>query len=56
MRLCSAGLRRFAADHGLDFHDFVRNGIDADRLPQNDVMVEEMVAVAKRREAMNEQG
>lgn len=56
VRFCSAGLRRFAISHGLDFQDFVRNGIDAELLPQNDIMVEEIVAVAKKREAMNEQG
>lgn len=56
VRFCSAGLRRFANKHGLDFQDFVRNGIDSDLLPQNDCMVDEIVAAARRREALNEQG
>lgn len=55
LKLCSAGLRRFANKHGLDFQDFVRDGIDSGLLPQNDAMVEEIVAQARLREAMNEQ-
>lgn len=55
-RLCSAGLRRFAEKHGLDFQEFVRNGIDSDLLPKNDSTVEEMIEQAKRREEAHGQG
>lgn len=29
---CRAGARAWAAQHGIDFRDFVRNGIEAERL------------------------
>ena len=29
---CAPGMRKFAERHNLDFHDFVKNGIDAEIL------------------------
>lgn len=55
-KLCSAGLRRFAAKHGLDFQEFVRNGIDSDLLPKDDSMVQEMIEQARLREGAHGKG
>lgn len=49
-----ARTRKWFASHGLDFRDFVRNGIDAeDLLATNDNMSEirRVVAIAEKREA-----
>lgn len=44
MRFCSKGLRRYAAHLGVDWSDFLRDGIPIERLEQmDDVYVQEIV-------------
>lgn len=56
LRYCTTGLQRGAARWGLNFRDFIRNGIEADRLPQDDPMIQRMIAQAKLREKANGEG
>lgn len=51
LRYCMPGARRFFTRHKLDWHSFVSEGIDADKLPKDDAMVEAAVGVAVKREA-----
>jgi len=49
---CLSGARLFFKKHGLDFRDFVRNGIDAQKLKRttnNDDMCLKLIASAKSR-------
>lgn len=47
---CVRGMREFAAKHGLDFRDFVRNGIAAeDLLATGDGMALKIVRAAEER-------
>lgn len=53
---CVRNSRIWAASHGLDFKDFVRNGVAASKLiATGDVLAEELVDVA-REELRNGQG
>lgn len=49
---CASGARRWFHDHGLDFHDFMKNGIPADLFISNgDALSEQVVRhTLKRRE------
>lgn len=47
---CSKGVRKFFADHNLDYTDFILNGIDADiLLAIDDIMAHKIVEVARGR-------
>jgi hypothetical protein len=47
---CSRGGREFFAKHGLDWSDFLKNGIDADVLRViDDEMVRQVIKVAEAR-------
>ncbi|OCG31605.1 hypothetical protein A9G29_06165 [Gilliamella sp. Fer2-1] len=49
-RQCSAGGRTFFKRHGLDWSDFLKNGIDAEILLKiNDVMANQVIEQARRR-------
>lgn len=49
---CRAGSRNFFEKHGLDWRDFVRNGIDADKLRAlHDGLTDALVAWAEQRQA-----
>lgn len=49
---CNRGSRAFFARHGLDFAQFLKSGIEADRLEQlNDAMAQRAVDYAREREA-----
>lgn len=49
-QFCSRGARAWFKDHGFDYLDFVRNGIDADILIQtNDAFAARAVEQAKTR-------
>lgn len=46
---CLSNCRPFFARHGLDFRDFIRNGIDAEKLlATGDDMAARVVALAQR--------
>jgi len=47
---CSSGARSFFKRHGLDWSDFLKNGIDAEILLKiNDVMANQVIEQARRR-------
>lgn len=47
---CSRGGREFFARHGLDWSDFLKNGIDANKLREiNDEMVNQVILIAEQR-------
>lgn len=47
---CASGARRWFEAHGLDFKDFIENGIDADvLLATGDAMAERVVALKRER-------
>lgn len=47
---CSCGGREFFARHGLDWSDFLKNGIDANKLREiNDEMVNQVILIAEQR-------
>lgn len=47
-KLCSDGARGFWARHGLDWTDFLRNGIDGDKLlATGDAQAAKVVEVAR---------
>ncbi|MEC7118659.1 MAG: hypothetical protein VXW65_01995 [Pseudomonadota bacterium] len=49
---CSKGAREWFAQHGLDYRQFVRSGLDADTLlATGDAMAVKTVEQAKKREA-----
>ncbi|OCG15999.1 hypothetical protein A9G24_01245 [Gilliamella sp. App6-5] len=49
-RQCSSGGRAFFKRHGLDWSDFLKNGIDAEILIKiNDVMANQVIEQARRR-------
>lgn len=49
-RMCMAGTRKFFKRHGLDFHDFIKNGIESSVLIQTgDAMAIRVVEVASGR-------
>lgn len=51
---CRGGARHWAQAHGIDWHDFVVNGIDADKLTATgDGFALALVAWAKQCEASN---
>jgi len=53
MAYCNRGSRPFFERHGLDWGDFVRNGIDAELLiATGDAMALRLVDVAKGRESV----
>ena len=55
LKFCNRGARQFFEKHGLDWQDFVRNGIDADAFRAiGDEMGLKAVAEAERREARGE--
>ena len=49
VRYCNRGMRKLAANLGIDFDSFRKNGIDSDLLPQDDSMVQRAIARAKIR-------
>lgn len=50
-KLCSDGARGFWARHGLDWTDFLRNGIDAEKLlATGDAQAIKVVEVARGQE------
>lgn len=49
LRYCSKGMRAFFGRHGLDYLHFVRNGIEASKLPQDDSMVKAVIQQAELR-------
>lgn len=54
-RMCSRGARVFASRHGIDWNDFIQNGIDADVLTASgDVFALRAVKAAETRIATNE--
>ena len=45
-KMCAKGTRAFFLAHGLDFQDFLKNGIDAELLlATNDAMAKQVVEV-----------
>lgn len=47
---CSKGMRRLCEKYGLDYLDFIKNGISAEKLlsiTNNDWMVQQVVEVAR---------
>ena len=47
-KMCSSGAREFFARHGLDWQDFLKNGIDAEMLrATGDAMALQVVKVAE---------
>lgn len=49
-RMCSAGARDFFKNHGLDYSDFLKNGVDSSVLLQTgDAMAIRVVEVASGR-------
>lgn len=47
-KMCSKGARKFFARHNLDWHDFLRNGIDVEILEQiDDAMCQRVIEVAR---------
>lgn len=47
-RMCSKGARAFFETHGLDWQEFLREGIDSDKLEATgDIMALNVVKVAK---------
>ena len=51
-KLCFAGARPWFRRHGLDWQDFLANGIDAERLAATgDALVLRVIAIAQAREA-----
>ena len=52
--LCARGMRAFAEQHGLDYLEFVREGVDAGKLRKtNNAFAEMAIAVAEAEEAEN---
>ena len=51
LKYCSRGMRDFFTRHGIDWLQFVREGVDAGELPQDDAMARDVIAQAKQREA-----
>jgi hypothetical protein len=50
------GVRDFFARHNLDYRDFIRNGIDANKLieaTQSDAMALQVVSVARKEQEAN---
>lgn len=50
LRYCSKGMRRLCEKYGLDYLDFVKNGIDGDYLlsiTNNDWMVQQVMEIAR---------
>jgi hypothetical protein len=46
-KMCSLGARAFAKRHGLDWSEFLKNGIDSDKLlATGDAMARRIVEVA----------
>jgi LPS sulfotransferase NodH len=53
---CSRGARAWFAQHGLDYLDFVRQGLPAERLAAlGDALADAAVAQAVKREVLNGQ-
>lgn len=49
---CMRSVRPWFANHGLDFREFVRNGIDSSEIEHiDDAMMRRAIAEAERREA-----
>lgn len=47
-KMCAKGTRQFFVDRGWDFKDFLKNGIDAEKLIETgDAMALQVVEVAK---------
>ncbi len=56
LKYCNRGARQFFERHGLDWSDFLVNGIGADRLRQiDDAMAAMAIERAERREAASGQ-
>lgn len=52
LRYCARGVREFFGRYGLDYGDFLQNGVPADKLlkaSDNDAMAEAAVEVARGR-------
>jgi len=48
---CSRGIRLFCAKYGIDYSDFIKNGIDADKLlSYNDSMANQVVECKRGKE------
>lgn len=47
---CAKGLRKWCADKGVDYNDFVINGLDSSALDQfkDDLMVQELIKEAEK--------
>lgn len=53
LRYCSSGIRELFRRYNLDYHDFLVNGIDSEKLLEatnNDSMVQAVVEVANGRQ------
>lgn len=47
-KFCAGGTRKFFTKHGLDYSDFIKNGIMAERLLETgDAMAHQVVEIAK---------
>ncbi len=52
--LCVSGQKRFFQTHGLDFAEYVRNGLDVESLSHiEDVNLQRAIAVATEREGQD---
>lgn len=48
-KMCSRGARKFFERHNLDWHDFIRNGVDCDVIAQTkDTMAMKVVDHVRR--------
>jgi hypothetical protein len=51
IKFCNRGARQFFERHGLDWSDFIKNGLDASRVEHiDDAMLRQVVAAARQRE------
>lgn len=50
-KFCNRGSRQFFERHGLNWQDFIQNGIDVSHLEQiDDAMMQQVIERARRRE------
>jgi hypothetical protein len=50
---CMAGIRQWAAQHGIDWSDFIRNGVPASKLEDMNDAIATSVAGRARKEQQN---
>jgi uncharacterized NAD(P)/FAD-binding protein YdhS len=49
-KMCAKGARRFFVRHDLDWQDFIRNGIEAEKVQNiQDAMCQKVIEVARER-------